>query len=157
MTAALLIAKKAYSYNTQFWKLFTQLALVGFLSNCDVSSVFAHSSTGLRWEIEFSTLIGYSPVTTTNSLDIRYVGPYTLTLSLCQLKKQVSSAALGSNCITDNEAAHLNSNRGIWLGFEVLPPVVTKSSVFYNVTPCIPFKVTGRFGRTYRLIFMAED
>jgi hypothetical protein len=36
------------------------------------------------------------------------------------------------------------------VGFEVLTLVVMKSSVFWNITPYSPLKVSRRFGGTYR-------
>jgi hypothetical protein len=36
-------------------------------------------------------------------------------------------------------------------GFEVLTAVVTKSTIFWDITPCSPLKVNRRFGGTYRL------
>jgi hypothetical protein len=36
-------------------------------------------------------------------------------------------------------------------GFEVLTAVVTKSSIFWDITPCSPLKVKRRFGGTYRI------
>jgi hypothetical protein len=37
------------------------------------------------------------------------------------------------------------------VGFEVLTPVVMKSTVFWDITMCSPLKVNRRFGGTYRL------
>jgi hypothetical protein len=34
---------------------------------------------------------------------------------------------------------------------EVLTAVVISSTVFWDITPCNPLKVNGRFGGTYRL------
>jgi hypothetical protein len=38
-----------------------------------------------------------------------------------------------------------------FVGFEVLTPVVMKSSIFWDIKPCSPLKVNRRFGGTYRL------
>jgi hypothetical protein len=32
----------------------------------------------------------------------------------------------------------------------ILTAVVVKSTIFWNITPCIPLKVNRHFGRTYR-------
>jgi hypothetical protein len=40
-----------------------------------------------------------------------------------------------------------------FVGFEVLTAVVVKSSIFWDVTPCGPFKVNRRFGGAYPLTF----
>jgi hypothetical protein len=37
------------------------------------------------------------------------------------------------------------------VGFVVLTPVVMKSTIFWDITPCSPMNVNRRFGRTYRL------
>jgi hypothetical protein len=37
------------------------------------------------------------------------------------------------------------------VGFEVLTPVVMKSTIFWDTTLCSPLKVNRRFGETYRL------
>jgi hypothetical protein len=37
------------------------------------------------------------------------------------------------------------------VGFEVLTPVVMKSSVFWNITPCSPLIIDRHFGETHRL------
>jgi hypothetical protein len=37
------------------------------------------------------------------------------------------------------------------VGFEVLTAVVMKSTIFWDITPCIPLSVRRRFGGTYRL------
>jgi hypothetical protein len=34
------------------------------------------------------------------------------------------------------------------VGFEVLTAAVIKSSIFWDITPCSPLKVNGRFGET---------
>jgi hypothetical protein len=39
----------------------------------------------------------------------------------------------------------------LFVGFEVLTPVVMKSTIFWDKTPCSPLKVSRRFGETYRL------
>jgi hypothetical protein len=39
-----------------------------------------------------------------------------------------------------------------YVGFEVLSAVVTKSTVFWVITPCSPMKVNLRFGGSYRLL-----
>jgi hypothetical protein len=39
----------------------------------------------------------------------------------------------------------------IHVGFEVLTAVVIKSTIFWDITLCIPLKVNRRFGATYRL------
>jgi hypothetical protein len=36
------------------------------------------------------------------------------------------------------------------VGFEVLTPMVMKSSIFFDITPCSQLKVNRRFGRTCR-------
>jgi hypothetical protein len=41
--------------------------------------------------------------------------------------------------------------RRIYLGFEVLTPVVTKTTTFWDITPCSMMEVNRRFGGTYRL------
>jgi hypothetical protein len=38
-----------------------------------------------------------------------------------------------------------------YVGFEVLTAVVMKSTIFWDITPCISMKVNRRFGGTYRL------
>jgi hypothetical protein len=38
-----------------------------------------------------------------------------------------------------------------FIGFEVLAAVVMKNSIFWDVTPCSPLKVSRRFGGTYHL------
>jgi hypothetical protein len=38
-----------------------------------------------------------------------------------------------------------------YAGSEVLTAVVMKSSIFWDITPCSPLKVTGRFGGARRL------
>jgi hypothetical protein len=35
--------------------------------------------------------------------------------------------------------------------FEVLTAVLMKSTIFWDITPCSPLKINGRFGGTYRL------
>jgi hypothetical protein len=35
-----------------------------------------------------------------------------------------------------------------YIGCEVLAPVVMKSTVFWDITPCCPLKFNGRFGGT---------
>jgi hypothetical protein len=42
-------------------------------------------------------------------------------------------------------------NMNEFIGFEALIAVVMKSSIFWNVTPCSPFKFDRCFGGTYRL------
>jgi hypothetical protein len=37
------------------------------------------------------------------------------------------------------------------VGFEVLTAVVMKSTIFWDITPCDPLKVDGRFTGKYRL------
>jgi hypothetical protein len=39
----------------------------------------------------------------------------------------------------------------IYVGFEVLKAIATKSYMFWNITPCSPVKVNRRFGGIYRL------
>jgi hypothetical protein len=39
----------------------------------------------------------------------------------------------------------------LFVGFEVLTPVVMESTIFWNITPCTPLKFNRRFGGTYRL------
>jgi hypothetical protein len=36
-------------------------------------------------------------------------------------------------------------------GFEVLTPLVMKSTVFWDITPCCPLKVNQHFGGKYHL------
>jgi hypothetical protein len=38
-----------------------------------------------------------------------------------------------------------------YVRFEVLTAGIMKSSIFWDITPCIPLKVSGRFSRTCRL------
>jgi hypothetical protein len=38
-----------------------------------------------------------------------------------------------------------------YVGLEVLTPVVMKSAIFWDLTPCSPLKVNRSSGRTYRL------
>jgi hypothetical protein len=38
----------------------------------------------------------------------------------------------------------------IYVGFEVLTAVVTRGNVFWDITPCSPFKVNRCFGGIYR-------
>jgi hypothetical protein len=38
-----------------------------------------------------------------------------------------------------------------FVGFEVLTAVVMKSFIFWDIAPCNPLKVNGRFGGTYML------
>jgi hypothetical protein len=42
------------------------------------------------------------------------------------------------------------------VGFEVLTPVVMKSTIFWDITPCSPLKVNRRFGWTYRLHYQSR-
>jgi hypothetical protein len=37
------------------------------------------------------------------------------------------------------------------VGFKVLTAVVMESTIFWDITPCSPLKVNGRFGGTYHL------
>jgi hypothetical protein len=43
------------------------------------------------------------------------------------------------------------TTKNMTVGSEVLTAVVMKTSVFWDITPCSPLKVNGRFGGTYRL------
>jgi hypothetical protein len=48
----------------------------------------------------------------------------------------------------------------IWIqnvGSEVLTPVVMKSSIIWDITPCSPLKVDWRFGRTCRLHLRSSE
>jgi hypothetical protein len=38
----------------------------------------------------------------------------------------------------------------IYVGSHVLTAVVIKNTIFWDTTPCSPFKVNQRFGRTYQ-------
>jgi hypothetical protein len=42
-------------------------------------------------------------------------------------------------------------NPRFYVGFEVLTAVVTKSTIFWDITPCSRLIINRRFGRTYRL------
>jgi hypothetical protein len=42
-----------------------------------------------------------------------------------------------------------------FVGSEVLTAVVMKTIIFWDITPCSPLSVNGRFGRTYRLHLQA--
>jgi hypothetical protein len=44
----------------------------------------------------------------------------------------------------------------IHVGFEVLTAVIMKSTIFWNITPCIPLSVNRRFGETYRLHLLSR-
>jgi hypothetical protein len=43
------------------------------------------------------------------------------------------------------------------VGFDVLIAVLTKSYIFWNLTPCSPLKASCCFGGTYRFYLQAED
>jgi hypothetical protein len=45
----------------------------------------------------------------------------------------------------------------LYVGFEVLTAVVMKSTIFWDITPCSPLKVTCCFGGTYRLHLQVEE
>jgi hypothetical protein len=42
-----------------------------------------------------------------------------------------------------------------YVGTEVLTPVVMKSTILWDITPCSPLEVNRRFGGTYRLHLQA--
>jgi hypothetical protein len=50
----------------------------------------------------------------------------------------------------------LNWNINIDVGFEVLTPVVMKSTVFWDMMLCSPLKVNQLFGGTYHLHLQDE-
>jgi hypothetical protein len=54
-----------------------------------------------------------------------------------------------SNCLPFNKINWFN------VGVEVLAAVITKSSNFWDTTPCSEFKAKRRFGRTCGLTFQA--
>jgi hypothetical protein len=43
------------------------------------------------------------------------------------------------------------NNRSADVGFEILRAVILKSSIFWDIMPCIPLKINRRFGETCRL------
>jgi hypothetical protein len=45
----------------------------------------------------------------------------------------------------------------IYVGFEVLSPVVMKSSIYWDITPCSPLKFIRRLGGTYRFHLQKVD
>jgi hypothetical protein len=54
----------------------------------------------------------------------------------------------GNECINGSK---LCNKVGRLVGYEVLTPVISKSSVFWDITQYIPLKIRRRFGRIYQL------
>jgi hypothetical protein len=59
----------------------------------------------------------------------------------------------GKLCFYETSVTTILTARSIFfkVGFKDLTPVVMKSSVFWNITPCSPLKIKGRFGGTFLL------
>jgi hypothetical protein len=58
-----------------------------------------------------------------------------------------------SNRASEGKRAKINFSPKLvaFVGFELLTAVVMKSTIFWDIMPCIPPKVDRRFGGTHRL------